>query len=424
MARPHMKRRLAVGLVVILLALLLAWWWSRRPDASQQPEEVTAPAEPAELSEAPPQPRLELTPAEVVELPGWNEDHPGPALAAFRLSCAAFDRLPDDRSIGLRAGGYGGTAADWRPVCDAAEAVDEDDADAVRAFFASRFRALAVANHAEPVGLFTGYYEPTLHGSRRRGGRYQVPIYARPPELVMVDLGDFRPGLRGNRLAGRVASGRLEPYHDRTAIEGGALAGRGLEIVWVDDPVDAFFLEIQGSGVVVMEDGSRLRLGYEAQNGWPYYAIGRELIARGSVPREEMSMQAIRDWLEANPEAATDMMRTNPSFVFFRRLGTRGAVGAQGVVLTPGRSLAVDREFHPLGVPMWVAAEAPSATAGEPDRPLRRLLVAQDTGGAIRDPVRGDVFWGPGDEAAEIAGRMKHQGRMWVLLPEELSGRL
>ncbi|HEX2252274.1 MAG TPA: MltA domain-containing protein [Thermoanaerobaculia bacterium] len=422
MASPHMTRRLVLGLVLVLLALLLAWWWSQRLD--DQPGDVAAPAEPAELSQAPPQPRLELTPADFAELPGWGEDDPGPALAAFRRSCEAFGRLPGDRPIGLRADGYGGTAADWRPVCEAAEAVDEDDAAAVRAFFASRFRPLAVANHADPVGLFTGYYEPTLHGSRRRGGRYQVPVYARPPELVMVDLGDFRSGLRGNRLAGRVRDGRLEPYHDRTAIEEGALAGRGLEIVWVDDPVDAFFLEIQGSGVVVMDDGSRLRLGYEAQNGWPYYAIGRELIARGSVPREEMSMQAIRDWLEANPEAAVDMMRTNPSFVFFRRLSTSGAVGAQGVVLTPGRSLAVDREFHPLGVPMWLAAEAPSAAPGEPDRPFRRLLVAQDTGGAIRDPVRGDVFWGPGDEAAEIAGRMKHQGRLWVLLPNELAAGL
>jgi len=213
-----------------------------------------------------------------------------------------------------------------------------------------------------------------------------------------------------------VVSGNLKPYEDRKAIVEGALDPRNLEIVWVDDPVDAFFLQIQGSGRVTLEDGRVMRLGYAGQNGHPYVAIGRELIARGALTRETVSMQSIRAWLAANPAEAAALMNANPSYVFFRELPGDGPVGAQGAALTPLRSLAVDRRFVPLGTPVWLDAEHPDPGTAR----LRRLVVAQDVGGAIRGPVRGDLFWGHGDAAADLAGRMKSPGRYYLLLPKGL----
>ena len=211
-------------------------------------------------------------------------------------------------------------------------------------------------------------------------------------------------------------------FADGVAIDRGALNGRGLELLWVDDAVDRFFLEIQGSGQVRLPDGGMVRVGYADQNGRPYRAIGKDLIEIGAVPREQMSMQAIRAWLEANPAEAPAMMARNPSVVFFSELknlaAADGPLGAQGVPLTPGRSLAVDRKFLPLGAPVWLDTTAP-APGGE--RPLRRLVIAQDTGGAIRGPVRGDLFWGAGPEAERLAGHMKSPGRLYLLLPRSLS---
>ena len=249
-----------------------------------------------------------------------------------------------------------------------------------------------------------------------------MPLYIRPPELVSVDLGRFRADLKGKRIAGRVEDGALVPYFDRTAIQEGALDGRGLELVWVDDPVDAFFLEIQGSGRVVLPDGSEMRLGYAGTNGFQYTAIGRELVSAAPSPRRG-SMQSIRDWLQANPEAGSEVMRTNASYVFFRELSGEGPVGSLGVALTPERSLAVDPLFVPLGVPVWLDTTFPAGASGDPGGtlPLRRLLVAQDTGGAITGPVRGDVFWGHGEDAAATAGTMRQPGRLWLLLPKTVA---
>ena len=363
------RRTLAAALLLLALAALTFWMLRRA-----QP--------PVERQEA----GRVLTPAAFADLPGWQEDDLSGALSAFLRSC--------------RKG----------PVCEAAA-----KASSPRAFFESHFQPFAV--NAGEEGLFTGYYEPLLQGSRERTERYRVPLYVRPPELVMVDLGDFREELKGQRIAGQVEEGQLVPYPDRRAIEEGALSGRDLELVWVDDPVDAFFHQIQGSGRVSLDDGSEMRVGYAAQNGHPYFAIGKDLVERGAMPKEQVSMQSIRRWLEENPDLADDVMARNASYVFFEELKGEGPLGAQGVPLTPGRSLAVDLKHWTLGVPVWLDTRAPSPREGEPDRPLRRLLIAQDTGGAIRGVVRGDVFWGHGEEAAEIAGRMKHPGRMWVLLP-------
>lgn len=278
--------------------------------------------------------------------------------------------------------------------------------------------------------MFTGYYEPELRGSRTRGGRYTVPLYGRPADLVTVDLGQFRDELKGQRIVGRVRQGALRPYATRAEIEAGALHGikhedgGSLELVWVDDAVDAFFLQIQGSGRVVLEDGSVLRVGFAERNGHPYVAIGRELVAQGIMTREQVSMQSIREWLAANPDTAAELMNRNPSFVFFRTLPSStspedGPFGSEGVPLTPGRSLAVDRNFLPMGLPIWLEADDPINSGQR----LRRLLIAQDTGGAIRGPVRGDVFWGFGADAAERAGRMRSAGRYWILLPRDVAAR-
>lgn len=350
------------------------------------------------------------------DLPGWHEDNLVPALQAFRRTCARWRKLPDDRPLG--GTGIAGRLADWREACAAAEQAD-DRPDTARAVFEQQFRPYAVSVGGRDRGLFTGYYEPSLRGSRTADARYRVPLFGRPGDLVTVDLGKFRDKWQGERIAGRVQGDRLVPYHDRTAIDGGALKDRGLEIVYVDDPVDAFFLHIQGSGRIELDTGETLRVGYAAQNGHAYFAIGRELIRRGALDRKTVSMQGIRDWLARHPDEADAVMAMNRSFVFFRALKGDGPIGAGSVALTPERSLAVDRRYIPLGAPVWLDASAPDGGGGE--QTLRRLLVAQDTGGAIRGVVRGDVFWGHGPQAAEIAGRMKHEGRFYLLLPRTLT---
>src|SRR5215203_3057970 len=415
-----MSRRSVVLLVIItlvLIALGLRFWLFSRTGGES---EVGENGEGREIFDIfPAEDHLELEPAAFADLPGWREDTLEEAVPAFLRSCRRFATLPDGAAIDDEP--FAGTAGSWKAPCAAAAQLPPGDRAAARRFFETRFQPFAVRNNRNPLGLFTGYYEPLLHGSRKRGGKYTVPLYTRPDELVMVDLGRFRDDLKGKRIAGKVEDGSLVPYPDRREIDAGALAGRKLEIVWVDDPIGAFFLHVQGSGRVRLAEGGELRLGYAAQNGHPYTAIGRELIARGALTAEEVSLQTIRAWLEAHPGEARELMEHNASYVFFQKIEGDGPLGAQGVPLTPGRSLAVDRQYMPLGVPLWLVSGVPSAREGEPAGRLQRLLVTQDTGGAIRGPVRGDVFWGFGAEAEAIAGRMKHRGRYWLLLPKTLN---
>lgn len=363
----------------------------------------------------PPEPRLDLTPVSFADLPGWDADSQGKALVAFRRSCARIARLADDRPLGALAAA--GRVGDWRAPCAAAEDVPAADDAAARRFFETWFAPFAASDRGVREGLFTGYFEPLLDGSRTRDSRYRVPLYGRPADLVTVDLGLFADDLAGRRIAGRVDGGRLRPYESRAEIMSGALAGRAPVLVWVDDPVDAFFLQVQGSGRVRLREGGVLRLGYAASNGHPYVSIGRVLVARGALAPEAVSLQTIRRWIAAHPDEAAALLAANPSYVFFRELAGDGPLGSQGAPLTPGRSLAVDRRYIPLGVPVFLAGTMPAPEEEGADRPLNRLLVAQDTGGAIRGPLRGDVFWGFGDRAAAIAGRMKHPGRLYLLLP-------
>ena len=343
------------------------------------------------------------------ELPGWRDDDPAPALRAFLRSCDKLAAAPAERDLGLA-----GSVGDWQAVClHAREAKD------ARTFFETRMVPWRVRFGDEQKGLFTGYYEPLLYGSRELDARFDVPLRARPTDLVSVDLGAFDPEWKGRRLAGRVQDGVLRPYADRAAIDAGAIDDHSDTVLWVDDRIAKFFLQIQGSGQVRLVDGSVVRVGYAAQNGRPYRAIGRDLIEMGALTREEVSLQSIRRWLEDNPDRADALMHKNASYVFFRELDdladASGPLGAQNVPLEPGRSLAVDRKFWAMGMPVWLDTTAPFPDG---ERPLRRLLVAQDTGGAIRGPIRGDVFWGAGDLAEHVAGHMKSRGRMVVLLPK------
>ncbi|MEH6545797.1 MAG: MltA domain-containing protein, partial [Sneathiella sp.] len=293
--------------------------------------------------------------------------------------------------------------------------------DVLRSFVEDNFTPFQVLNNGTETGLFTGYYEASLKGSRTQQDLYTTPLYLRPPELVMVDLGRFRDDLKGQRIAGQVKGGDLMPFAHRTEIDKGALENRELELVWVDSEIDAFFLQIQGSGIVQLDDGTELRVGYAGQNGHPYFAIGKALIEREYIPREKMSMQAIRSWLEDNPHEATEIMQMNASYVFFRELNTGGPIGAQGVELTPERSLAVDRKWFPLGVPVFLETEVSTTDEADLPRSFRKLMMAQDTGGAIRGPVRGDVFWGYGDHAYEMSGGMKSDGKLWIFLPNAVA---
>lgn len=331
-----------------------------------------------------PPPAILFTPVSFANLTGWAGDDHGAALSAFRASCGQITRRASaDTHLGSRQAA--GRMADWLRACAAAGNAAGD----ARAFFETWFVPHAVTVGDAADGLFTGYFEPELRGSRSRGGPYQSPLYAPPPEMG-------------------------HPYLTRAEIDAGALAGRGLELVWVDDPVDAFFMHIQGSGRVRLDNGAVIRLGFADHNGHTYVAIGRELVRRGEMPLDAVSMQSIRAWLTDHPDRAAELMQTNPRYIFFQEIADAGPVGAQGIVLTPGRSIAVDRDVVPLGVPIWVE----TADALNRARAWRRLMVAQDTGSAIKGAVRGDIFFGSGAAAGERAGRMNAPGRWFLLLPK------
>ena len=362
-----------------------------------------------------PQPdHLTLTPVSYAALPGWSDDPLQGFAGALNRSCRVFLAQKPDKPVGPK--GRFGKAADWAAMCHRAGALPENISGApLRNFLEQAFVPMAVRNGRRDQGKFTGYYEPELRGSLRKQGAYQVALLAAPNDLVSVNLGEFNPQWRGQRIAGRVKDGKLRPLQARAEIVAGALNREKLELLYVDDPVDAFFLHIQGSGRVRLDDGRVIRLGYAGQNGHPYVAIGKNLVQSGAIRREDISMQSIRAWLAAHPTERDAVLAANPSYVFFQVLEggdpALGPPGAQNVPLTPGRSLAVDPDFHALGVPVWLDSVTPGGDA------LQRLMVAQDTGGAIRGPVRGDVFWGFGEQAAQNAGRMNSDGRMYILLP-------
>lgn len=338
-------------------------------------------------------------------LPGWKKDTLKEALPAFLYSCRVLEKQ-----------------AAWRDVCRMAGRVDAKDERAVRAFFEAALEPWQVVlKDGTRSGLATGYYEPLLRGSRTRHGPYRTPLYRVPADLVTVDMAAAYPQLKGLRLRGRLEGRRLLPYPTRGEIRlKNLLAGQ--EIVWVDDEVDAFFLQVQGSGRVFLEEtGETIRLAYADQNGRPYRAIGSYLADRGEMKREAVSAQRIRQWLGRHPSRLHEVLDANPSYVFFceEKLADPGIgpKGALGVPLTAGRSVAVDSRHVPLGTPLFVDTTEPGSKT-----PLRRMVMAQDTGGAIRGAIRLDYFWGFGSKAGEQAGNMKQPVSIWLLLPRDENG--
>ena len=347
----------------LLLTLGFSLWWLTRPQVQILGQQ-----------------QLTVKVVKFSDLKGWSTDDHGAALKPFQKSCRKIVTWPKGRALG----GFGGRASDWMAVCETARKLQPVTTERARQFFERNFKPVAVAVMGRVDGMFTGYFEPDLRGSRVKKAPFIYPLYGLPDDLIRVDLGEFRDNLKGIRIIGRLKGNRMHPYPKRSEIQAGALDGQGLEVVFVDSFVDVFFLQIQGSGRVQLQDGAVMRLGYAGSNGRRYYAIGRELIRRGILDSANVSMQSIRT----------------------------------------GRSIAVDRQLIPLGAPIWLQGNRPSSNPSAPDRQLRRLMLAQDTGGAIKGGVRGDVFWGHGKEAAAIAGRMKHPGRWYVLIPNALADQL
>ena len=374
----------------------------------------------AEKPSQKPAPLLTLAPAAFSKLPGWNGDDQSQALPALLRSCARLEKQPPDKPVG--PDGMAGTVADWLAPCQTAKSLPANDGAAARRFFEDEFQPFRVADRDEPDGLFTGYYEPELDGARVPDAIHTVPLYRRPDDLITVNLGDFRADLKGDSIAGRVIDGALKPYYSYQEIDEGALKGKDLELVWVADPIEAFFLHIQGSGQIRFADGSSMQVGYAAKNGQPFVAIGKTLLDQGELQQGQVTTQSIKTWLRAHPNRAASVMYMNRSYIFYREIKGDGPIGAQGVALTAGRSLAVDTKLMPLGVPVWLDTSWPPDTP-EANQPLQRLMVAQDTGGAIKGAVRGDIFFGTGDQALNYAGRMKQAGRYYLLLPRAVASR-
>jgi membrane-bound lytic murein transglycosylase A len=359
------------------------------------------PARQAEAPAAPVKPGPVLRPVSFQSLPGWQRDDLRDAWPAFLNSCEVMSRRPE-----------------WKEPCAVARDVDAGSDRAIRTFFEAFFTPNQVFNpDGSDSGLITGYYEPLLNGSRKRGGPYQTPLYRAPEDLLTIDLSSVYPELKNMRLRGRLVGNKVLPYPARAELmHSNALAGK--ELMWVDNPIDAFFLQVQGSGRVHMVDSKEtVRVAYADQNGHPYRSIGRYLVDKGELTMDQASAQGIKSWLASHPSRQQELLNANPGYVFFKEEKLtdprKGPKGALGVPLTSQRSVAVDPQYIPLGAPVFLSTTEPGGKS-----PLQRMMFAQDTGGAIRNAVRADYFWGYGLEAGEKAGKMKQRGMLWVLLPK------
>ena len=411
-AAAIIRRLIALGAIVTLTACESLRIGAPPSPAIPSPAPVPAPAQPAPSPELPPEkppvppvkppvaPPSPLRSSTWDALPGWRDDNLPQAWPALLTGCNALKAQPA-----------------WQSVCALAAAISDPSKETVRRFFETRFTPHQVVNaDGSDSGMVTGYYEPLLRGSRTRTPTYRYPVYGTPDDLLVIDLSELYPDMKNMRLRGRVEGRRVVPYYNRAQIEAGTAPVTGKEIVWVADAVELFFLQIQGSGRVRLDNGAMVRLGYADQNGHPYRSIGRLLVERGDLPLERASMQGIKNWATQNPEKLQELLNANASYVFFREMPADlpGPLGALGVALTAQRSVAIDPRFIPLGAPLFLATTMPNSRA-----PLNRLMLAQDTGGAIRGAVRADFFWGFGDDAGAQAGRMRQSGKIWVLLPND-----
>ncbi|MBV7538272.1 murein transglycosylase A [Duganella sp. sic0402] len=372
-----------------------------QPQPPVQPTPPTPPTPPAQPAPPPKPGALQMVPATYAALPGWEKDDLRAAWPAFTASCSVLIRQ-----------------AAWKEVCTIARSVSASDEKAIRNFFQTFLEPnQVIAPDGASDGLVTGYYEPLLHGSRKKGGPYQTPLYKVPDDMVTIDLASVYPELKGMRLRGKVVGKKVVPYSTRADIESSSFAGK--ELLWVDDPVESFFLQVQGSGrVQLSETGETVRVAYADQNGHPYKSIGKYLVEKGELTVEQASAQGIKAWIAGHPTRMQELFNANPSYVFFKeerlpdpKVGPKGSLG---VPLTPQRSIAIDATQLPQGAPVFLSTTQPNS-----DIPLQRLVMAQDTGGAIRGAIRVDYFFGFGADAAENAGRMKQRGNVWVLLPKK-----
>ncbi len=403
--------RRSLPVCVTAVALVLAGCVTPPPPPAKpaQPAPVTPtapatpvqpPAQPTVPAASTPPAKAEFVPARFSDLPGWERDDLRAAWPAFMLSCSKL------------AGG-----ADWKEPCTIAKTVDASSQSAIRLFFESFFDPhQVIAPDGGNNGLITGYYEPLLRGARKKGGPYQTPLYKVPDDMVIVDVGSVYPELAGKRVRGRLKGKRVVPYPAREEISRTGLPGN--ELLWVDDAVEAFFLEVQGSGRVQLPDGDTIRVAYADQNGRQYQSIGKWLVQKGELTVEQATAQGIKAWIDGHPTRQQELFNANPSYVFFKeeklpdpKVGPKGTLN---VPLTPQRSVAIDRSQLPLGAPVYLNTTLP----GDDEMPLQRLMLAQDTGGAIKGAIRLDLFFGFGSEAADVAGRMKQRGNIWVLLPK------
>ncbi|RTL54143.1 MAG: lytic transglycosylase [Bradyrhizobiaceae bacterium] len=384
-------------------------------------------AETSEIAKVRPRPESILWPLEIPgsqyaplswsDVTGWSDDDLLAAFKTFRVSCAPVAAQsgppPDDKFLGNAL----------REPCKAARGAQITNGDAARVFFEQNFVPLQISRLGDDAGFVTGYYEPVVEGSRTRSDVYNVPVYRRPSNLFVRGYTQDSPSLPNKgQVFRKIGRRKLVPYYDRAEIEDGKIAGRGLEIVWLKSQTDLLFMQIQGSARIKLEDGSQVRVNYDAHNGYPYTPIGRVLIERGIIPKEQMSMQRIREYMEQNPGAADELRRQNKSYIFFREVPLSEkdeAVGAQGVPLTPGRSIAVDKSLHLYGTPFYIDAMLP-IESDTSSTPFRRLMVAQDTGSAIVGPARADLYFGAGPDAGRVAGRIKNAARFVLLLPKDL----
>lgn len=387
--------------LLLLTALWLAGCQSvpstRQPSV---PAKVPAPEKPAATTVAPPsQPYALLKHASWADVPGLANEDWVASWQAWLQSCQ-----------GLK------NKTDWQAVCQAALTIKADEPTAIQAYWQQYFNVYQTQQvDGTQQGLITGYYQPVLKGSRNASARYPVPLYKVPADLITVNLSALFPELKYKRVRGRVQGQSLVPYYTRAEIEQIQSPLAGNELLWVSDAVEAFFLQVQGSGIVELDNGERLPVGYADQNGHPYQSIGKLLVERGEMVASEASMQGIKTWGQQHPDQLRALLDANPSYVFFKLLpaGLSGPLGALGVPLTAARSVAVDPFYIPLGAPVYLATTYPNSS-----EPLQQLMQAQDTGGAIKGGVRADVYWGEGEAAGKLAGAMRQQGQLWVWLPK------
>lgn len=355
---------------------------------------------------------LRLAKTDYQNLPGWGTDNHQQALATFKNSCQEILRL--NPYLNFSSLPYSGKNSDWQNVCVAASQLTNPNEKEAKQFFEYWFQPFAVKNFFNPYGLFTGYYLPLLQASEKKSAHFSVPIYALPTDLAKIDLGLFHPEWRGRILVGQVKNNNLYPYPSRADINKGSIAKNTPVLFWSNNLIDVFFLQIQGSGIMQLQNGKKILIGYAGNNGQPYSSIGKFLVKYKDLDSEQISLQSIRTWLNQHPDQINTLLDQNPSYVFFKKLPNQVPLGTEQVPLTPQRSLAIDSTYLPLGIPLWLDTTLDS----EKNKILfQHLLIAQDTGSGTKGVVSGDIYWGSGMDAENIAGHLKSRGRYWVLLP-------